>query len=920
MAADERRSAPRQRLSLEAHGPAAPHALGRLLDVRDGHRVYAPRTTPEDAQRVERQRLWAERGDFAHVRAADLRARKDASMEEEAPSAFHQLVGRWRAGARARSAESDTGGAGRRSDGDGGAAHADTAQEGARSPMHPGTQRNAVPAAHAHGTASVPRPAAPGQISEGEFVRLRDDMLQQLEVALFNAEQAQNLLGMLIQDARAPGGARGGARPALGGGTALAAQDEYFLDPHALALSALQRPSAETAREEGEANALESAARALRMRKVLVAEKQQSIRRAAALLSQGGAELRSAMTPDHARWDALLRVQQRGWKLTPGRPLVDMERLDLAGVRESETSVLDGFGVAILQGDGSVSHEGARDAWIGYGPAEAPVGVLQNMLAYYAGTERGGKRSDGGRGSGGGLESPTPLESPPPLSAIPSPSPPAPVLAFPDRTFRRMQVLFVLRTAPGEEVVWASERPAGRRHCGTLDEQLYDAQLDAVDRELFREVVAYSGTLSPVLARAVSEHVVVLPLSTELEVRVALVKYADGGGAGAEGAGTQELVAADARGADTREPVATDAQKPRPAAVAPVGQPMDEDPPGGSASDARAAGVPPTLPEPPSPLPTLVLHALRLRMLRGWSLRVSAQRHARVATSQSAATRTALLAPLWQLYQYALFLTRLRTALDDAVSAHNQRMHTNPEAPARARTATRAHYEWRPFEMVADVQAWLSSFADLSDSGVDDAADVSCGGLVLVYVEDILVAQLLLRAPSYLVALFPRHRTPRAQGVQMALELDQLALLTGILGCAAVGVLAAKEPPTKLLIGVKHRPESCPYKTQNGDTVAMHYTGRLWDGTKFDSSLDRGDPLSFDLGTGRVIRGWDDGLRDMCIGEKRKLQIPPDLAYGASGAGGVIPPNAPLVFDVELVDIHGPRIDAARRADGHADL
>ncbi|MCB1774403.1 MAG: FKBP-type peptidyl-prolyl cis-trans isomerase, partial [Gammaproteobacteria bacterium] len=80
-----------------------------------------------------------------------------------------------------------------------------------------------------------------------------------------------------------------------------------------------------------------------------------------------------------------------------------------------------------------------------------------------------------------------------------------------------------------------------------------------------------------------------------------------------------------------------------------------------------------------------------------------------------------------------------------------------------------------------------------------------------------------------------------------------------------------------------------------GQMVSVHYTGWLTNGTKFDSSVDRNDPFSFPLGAGRVIRGWDEGVAGMKIGGKRKLTIPPQLGYGAQGAGGVIPPNATLV-------------------------
>ncbi|KAH9253587.1 hypothetical protein BASA81_008423 [Batrachochytrium salamandrivorans] len=102
-------------------------------------------------------------------------------------------------------------------------------------------------------------------------------------------------------------------------------------------------------------------------------------------------------------------------------------------------------------------------------------------------------------------------------------------------------------------------------------------------------------------------------------------------------------------------------------------------------------------------------------------------------------------------------------------------------------------------------------------------------------------------------------------------------------------------PNSPLRIGVKFRPESCDKKSESGDSLSMHYTGTLVDGSKFDSSRDRNSP--------QVIKGWDQGLVNMCVGEKRVLTIPSDLGYGDQGSGQTIPPKATLIFEVELMGI-----------------
>uniref|UniRef100_A0A0F7GZC5 peptidylprolyl isomerase n=1 Tax=Erodium texanum TaxID=28960 RepID=A0A0F7GZC5_EROTE len=120
---------------------------------------------------------------------------------------------------------------------------------------------------------------------------------------------------------------------------------------------------------------------------------------------------------------------------------------------------------------------------------------------------------------------------------------------------------------------------------------------------------------------------------------------------------------------------------------------------------------------------------------------------------------------------------------------------------------------------------------------------------------------------------------------------------------------------TELQIGVKFRPKTCDIQAHKGDKIKVHYRGKLTDGTVFDSSFERGDPIEFELGSGHVIKGWDQGLLAMCVGEKRKLKIPAKLGYGAQGSPPTIPGGATLIFDTELVAVNGKSASEETTAD-----
>jgi FKBP-type peptidyl-prolyl cis-trans isomerase FkpA len=153
-------------------------------------------------------------------------------------------------------------------------------------------------------------------------------------------------------------------------------------------------------------------------------------------------------------------------------------------------------------------------------------------------------------------------------------------------------------------------------------------------------------------------------------------------------------------------------------------------------------------------------------------------------------------------------------------------------------------------------------------------------------------------------------RKEKQGAVMRTIWIVMLLMMTAVVGFAASG----PEHPTPVSGPGVTLPDGLKYwdlkvgtgkVAEAGETVRVHYTGWLLaNGRKFDSSLDRGQPFDFTLGAGQVIRGWDEGVAGMRVGGKRQLRIPPSLGYGMSGAAGVIPPNAYLIFDVELLAVN----------------
>lgn len=547
--------------SSAVHGIVSAFDRERSLQdiLPDGTNVFA-QPKPASVQLSEDvRRLWSERGDFSLFRSSDL------------------IKKRQRSSSASSSSSSDD------EDGEGAAKRGEEEEE--------------------EGLLRRPREAnVGGTIGESEFVKLRNKVLQNLDVAHFNSIHAHQLLGMLIKQYRSSnssssglgggGGQAGrmaspapsvGAQSNKSGSTSVPnpvqkaplgifthlthpsnREEEFILDPLSIALSRTSLASTAARRdlsaeeeeeEDGEEyedrnsstygikqakRELESTIgfkeNKLREFKIVLETKRKAISNAAELLSSAGEELRRSQGANRERWRALIGLQGRGWGLTPGRPLLDVERFGVSTEEEggegkeekkkkNGAAGLQGFGTPIVTSDGKVKEEGARDAWIGFGIPEAPIELKRRSLAYWADTTH--LPSSSTNPAAGGLRVEQVKQK----------------LVFPDRMHRRLRVRFVLwpsSTAPHGDVdkmQWSSDASppsssslsnSANKGKGIIMGQILDSELQAASREasdelIFGDVVAQARLLPPSFGVRLTQSSVRIVLTKRLDLVVELV-------------------------------------------------------------------------------------------------------------------------------------------------------------------------------------------------------------------------------------------------------------------------------------------------------------------------------------------------------------------------------------------------------------